>query len=79
MEQQIISKAELVKIINDELSKHEECNDCSISGIMKLQETDDVGCNWTDPYIQCSGVPADVCAPIAGQVFSAMKKIYNIE
>ena len=72
-----VTEEELVKIINSKLSKYEECKDCHVSGIMGSEE-DNTGCNWSRPFLTCSGVPARVCEPIANGIINEIRQQYNL-
>ena len=74
-----VTKQQLVKIINREIEKHEECKSCQVNGIVSLPETDKDGCNWAEPYISCSGTPAKICAPIAARVVANIKASFNLK
>ena len=78
MPRQSVTEAELVELINTELSKHEDCNGCTISAIVESEE-DETGCNWSEPIINCSGVPAEVCRDTANIVISKIREDFNIE
>jgi len=78
MSRKVVTEEELIKIINSELSKHEECNDCRVKGIMASAE-DETGCNWSAPILSCSGTPADICIPTANNVFYNVRKEYNFK
>lgn len=78
MARELLSEDQLRRLLNDELSKHEECKDCKFSGIMGLQEEDEICCNWSEPYLNCSGQPADICLPIANQIIAGARKKYNL-
>ncbi len=79
MDRKDVSDQELVEIINDELKKHEKCEECRVNGIMSLTEPDPEGCNWSEPYVTCSGTPAEICQPIAAQVISKLRAEYNLK
>ena len=42
-------------------------------------EEDDNGCNWSDPIITCSGVPAEVCEPVARSAINEIRQQYNLK
>ena len=73
-----VTENELVAIINGELAKQEECAGCRVNGIVALREPDDEGCNWSEPYISCSGVPATACRPVAAQVVARTRTNFNL-
>ena len=79
MERKEVTEQELVEIINREIEKHEECKNCQVSGILALRGTDENGCNWSEPYISCSGTPAEICAPIAARVIANIRQSFNLK
>ncbi len=74
----VLSEEELILLLNGELSKHEECNDCHFIGIVKLRNYDEGGCNWSSVNLRCSGIPADICKPTADEIICEAKTKYNI-
>ena len=78
MPRQSVTESELVEIINSELSKHEECDGCRVNELMKSEE-DEIGCNWSDPYINCSGTPAEACFPVANHIIVKIRQKYNLK
>ena len=42
MPRQMVTNGELVEIINSELSKHEECENCRVNGLMRSEEDETV-------------------------------------
>ncbi len=79
MDRTEVTKQELVEIINDELKKHETCEECHVNAITSLAEPDPEGCNWSEPYVTCSGTPAEVCRPTAARVISKLRAEYNLK
>lgn len=79
MERIVLSEEELILLLNGELSKHEECNDCRFVGIVKLRDKDEGGCNWSNANLRCSGVPTEICKPVAERVICEAKAKYNIK
>lgn len=73
-----VSQEGLLKWINSELSKHEECNDCSVTSVVRLKGEDEDGCNWSSVNLRCSGVPVVVCNQVANQTIAQAKKKFNI-
>lgn len=79
MEKTLLSQEELVRWINSELAKYEECNDCHVTSVAQLREEDEEGCNWSMPNLRCSGVPADVCQPVAKRIIAQARDRFNIK
>ncbi len=81
-QRQVVSKDELVRIMNEELGKYEECKDCRLREPDSLIEPDETGCNWSldkPGALHCSGVPTEVCAPFAYRVIAEAMSKYNIK
>ncbi len=59
MARELVSKRELIRILNNELSKYEECEDCHFDGVMKYEEEEGDGCNWLGANVKfrCNGEP----------------------
>jgi hypothetical protein len=72
-----LSKTDLLGWMNTELSKHEHCNECRFTSVLLLQEEDD-GCNWSSTNLNCIGVPATGCHPVADHVVVKAKARFNI-
>ena len=74
-----VTEQELIAIINNELAKREECTGCRVRGIMALQQPDGDGCNWSEPIVSCSGVPASVCLATANQLVAQTRARFNLK
>lgn len=74
-----VSQDELLEWINLELSKYEECNDCRVTSVVRLKGEDENGCNWSSKNLNCSGIPADVCSPVANKVIAHAKMRFNLK
>ena len=79
MNRQLVDEEWLCNYLNTEILKHEECVDCNFSGIMMLRGTDESGCNWSFPYVSCSGKLSEVCSPIAQRVVAEAMKRFNLK
>ena len=80
MARTIVDSSELKRLMTEELQAMEDdYKDCQFGGIMKLQEPDEYGCNWSLPMIRCSGIPAAVCEAAAAIVTKDFQAKYNIE
>ena len=81
MERMEVSKKELIFILNRELSRYEECNNCHFDGILALPEAGEDGCNWIGAHVKlrCSGEPEERCRPFVSKVMSEVGKQYNIK
>lgn len=79
MDRTSVSQEQLLKWINSELSKHEACNNCRVTSVIRLKDEDEGGCNWSSGNLRCSGVPVDVCYPVANQVIAQAKMKFNVK
>ena len=79
MNKQIVSVDELIAILNEELSKFDECEGCRYTNsVTRLRETDPNGCNWSSVTLQCSGVSSKPCKPISLEIIYKAKQKYNL-
>jgi hypothetical protein len=76
----VVSRTELLAILNSSLAQMSECEDCQFDGpIWELQSPDASGSNWSDSLtLRCSGRAAGPCAPAAMRVAAAVQAKYNI-
>jgi len=79
MSRTIVTESELLDWINAELTKHEECANCSATAVLTLSDVDSEGCNWPSANLRCSGVPASVCMPMANQVIARARLRFNVK
>ena len=77
----LVSKRELICILNNELSKYEECKDCHFDGILKYEEEEGDGRNWLGANVKFrySGEPDERCRPFISKVLSEAGKKYTIK
>jgi hypothetical protein len=79
MERKVISETELIEWMNRELHKVEDYKGCKFTSVHRLEDEDDVGCNWSDPNVRCSGTTATVCEERAKRIFSKAREMFNVE
>lgn len=79
MERELVTEEELIAILNKELRKYEEYNDCQFESMLILKGYDPSGCNWSSTKVRCSGIPAEVCEPITSRIVADAMKKYNIK
>ena len=77
-EREVISKEELLRKLNEELSRHSEYYLCKYEDVTKLDAADETGANWKDALLVCSGMHAGTCKPTAFELVNEMRKKYNI-
>lgn len=75
----LVTSEWLRNYLNTGIHRYEECAPCQFGRIMRLQETDESGCNWSPPYLRSSGQPSEVCLPIAQRVVAEAMKKFNIK
>lgn len=78
MARQIVSGEELLKWLNVELAKHDECDDCRFTSVMRLRGTDADGCNWSSPTLRCSGRPVAPCHAVANELVTQAQARFNL-
>ena len=79
MERKFITEKTLISILNNDLREYEECNQCEFTSIMKLEESDLNGCNWSSAALRCSGESGELCMPFASTVVTEGKTKYNLK
>lgn len=77
-DRQIVSEEELLKWLNAELSKYDECDDCRFTSVMRLRDTDVNGCNWSPPYLRCSGRSVEPCRGVASEIVAQAQARFNL-
>lgn len=79
MPRQIVSEVELLRWINAELAKSDDCADCRVTSIMRLRGVDADGCNWSSANFRCSGRPVAVCQSVANAAIAQARSLFNIQ
>ena len=79
MARAIVSQEELLKWLNAELAKHDECDDCRFTSVTRLRGTDADGCNWSSPNLRCSGRPVAPCDAIAKELVAQAQARFNLK
>lgn len=78
MAREVLSEEKLLDWLNAELAKHDICEDCRFTSVMRLRGTDAAGCNWSSPNLRCSGRPAAPCQPIANELVGQAQARFNL-
>lgn len=52
MSMQTLPAADLVALLNWQLSAYEECEGCRFTSIRRMRDRDDAGANWLDARLQ---------------------------
>ena len=79
MTRKTVSEVELLRWINVELAKDDECTDCRVTSVMSLRGVDAEGCNWSSANLRCSGRPAVLCQSVANEVIGQARLLFNIK
>lgn len=79
MERQVITEIELIEWMNSELHKEDDFKDCKFTSVLRLADDDEIGCNWSDPNIRCSGITEPICQEKAAQIFSKAREMFSIK
>jgi hypothetical protein len=80
MDRKLVTREELLAILNEELKKREGMENYSFTSVgYELVEPDAEGCNWSTPVLRGSGVPLEPCIPIARRVVEEARKKYNLK
>jgi hypothetical protein len=79
MEKIVVSIEYLLSWMNSEIAYYEACIDCQFTFII-LTEPDEIGANWSEAELRCSGPGGagcgsiEACRPIAQQVIDEAKQ-----
>jgi hypothetical protein len=63
--------------MNLQLAQYDEGTNCRFTSVL-LTEEDDDGCNWSSWNLRCSGVPVQVCQPIAKQIAAQARERFKL-
>ena len=77
MKREIIPKADLERLIADELAKHSECEGARILGVY-WHETDETGCNWDADTWNGNRDTVIACKECVGAAVRDLRARYNI-
>lgn len=78
----LVSRAELQRMLNEQLAEYTECDGCTLKRPWALREPRDDGCNWsTDVHVTCVGRRANAadCAKIAVRIVAEAARDYNLK
>ncbi len=78
MKRTLVSQEYLLQWMNSQIAEYEDYADCHFTSVVPLRESDEYGCNWSGADLMCSGMPLDVCQPIAQRIIDAAKKKFNV-
>lgn len=76
---QLITSEELQAWLTAKLKQIEDCEECSVGGILLLQQPDAFGCNWSDSVVLSSGgVPVDYVWPHMTRIIAEARLRFNL-
>ena len=73
------SKEELLDILNKELSKYLECENCRFGPVTGPTQADDIGCNWLAQDIDGCDMSDQECLRICAEITFKMRSKYNLK
>ena len=73
-----VSEDDLLKWLNSRLTENADNINCSFTSILRLKKEDNDGCNWSQAYVRCSGVPAKSCEPEVMRIVGEAQKRFNV-
>jgi hypothetical protein len=76
---QVLSKQDLLMLLNFELSAYEDCADCHFTSVKTTAARDESGSNWRGAKVQVEGEMTETAREIAGQVLHEVRETYNVE
>ncbi len=79
MERKEVSEEELLALLNEQLSKHNDMSKVSFVSIERLPNPDSTGCNWSKAVVKSHGVPHYQTAPVTGGIIRDARKKYNVK
>jgi hypothetical protein len=70
----------LAKWLTDEVRKIEGCEDCLVSGVYRLRDLDEDGCNWSmvGGYMRATGVPRQILNPAMADVIARARQRFEL-
>jgi hypothetical protein len=81
MSRKFVSATHINNWLTTELQKTPDCEQCTLSGVMKLQDIDDDGCNWTERAVvlNAAGANDPYVVKKAQDLVLLAKSLFNIE
>jgi hypothetical protein len=73
MQRQLVSRDELVKLVNKRVRQLAKNGACAIAGVLRLHKPDGDGCNWEEIGIR------DIYTEGFRQAVREMRATYNLE
>lgn len=78
---ELVTSKELKTYLTAELKKVKGCDGCTIGRILRYQQPDDDGCNWSDNVIVSSGgdISPDYLLPHVQRIVAEARKRFNLK
>jgi len=73
MPRQLVSRAELTRILTERMQRLPNGKDCSLGGVLRLPRPDKDGCNWMP------GVVPGSCRSALNEVVAEARIEFNLE
>lgn len=73
MSRQLVSRAELTRILTERMQQLAKGKDCSLGGVLRLPRPDKHGCNWMP------GVVSGSCRSALGEVVTKARFEFNLQ
>ncbi len=78
MSRNVVTEAELLRILNVSLRGREECVDCQFTSVLRLAAARPDGRNWETANLRSSGTRASACQPVARAVVAEVYETHNL-
>lgn len=79
MAREILSRQELEAWLTEALREFKDCEQCSITGVKRLDELDESGCNWSESVeLHASATPVQITGPAVAKVVARARRKFNI-
>jgi hypothetical protein len=73
------TEEQLLGWLNAELAKHDVCDDCRFTSVMRLRATESDGCNWSCSNLRCSGKSVALCQAAADELVRDARSRFNLK
>lgn len=80
MARTLVTSENLAEWMTAELRKVEDCGDCGVGDVNRLQQPDADGCNWSDSLtVRSGGVPLEYFRPHLEKIVARARAEFNLE
>lgn len=73
------SEVDLLAWLNTELEKNDDHNSCVFTSISRLIGKDEIGCNWANANIRCSGTRAAAVQRDATKIVDKARNLFDLK